>query len=85
MNDGYHFGCYGEVIRKFAIKRKDPWPIPIGPRKPLSDTVIVSKICWLFPAKSGGYRYGTVDFCDHRSGVFQNLRFMLQRYLARPA
>ena len=24
MNDGYHFGCYGEVIRKFAIKRKDP-------------------------------------------------------------
>ena len=24
MNDGYHFGCYGEVIRKFAINRKDP-------------------------------------------------------------
>lgn len=24
MNDGYHFGCYGEVIRKYAIKRKDP-------------------------------------------------------------
>ena len=24
MNDGYHFGCYCEVIRKFAIKRKDP-------------------------------------------------------------
>ena len=24
MNDGYHFGCYGEVIREFAIKRKDP-------------------------------------------------------------
>jgi fatty acid desaturase len=24
MNDGYHFGCYGEVMRKFAINRKDP-------------------------------------------------------------
>ena len=24
MNDGYYFGCYGEVIRKFAIHRKDP-------------------------------------------------------------
>ena len=30
MNDGYHFGCYGEVIRKFAIKRKDPVAFPIG-------------------------------------------------------
>lgn len=24
MNDGYHFGCYGDVIRKFAINGKDP-------------------------------------------------------------
>ena len=24
MNDGYHFGGYGEVMRKFAINRKDP-------------------------------------------------------------
>ena len=24
MNDGYYFGCYGEVMRKFAINRKDP-------------------------------------------------------------
>jgi len=33
MNDGYHFGCYGEVIRKFAINRKDPVAHPNWPQK----------------------------------------------------
>jgi fatty acid desaturase len=33
MNDGYHFGCYGEVIRKFAINCKDPVAHPNWPQK----------------------------------------------------
>ena len=33
MNDGYHFGCYGEVIRKFAMNRKDPVAHPNSPHK----------------------------------------------------
>ena len=33
MNDGYHFGCYGEVIRKFAMNRKDPVAHPNWPHK----------------------------------------------------
>ena len=86
MNDGYHFGCYGEVIRKFAIKRKDPVAHPNWSQKPLIDTVIVSKICWLFPAKSGRVPIWNCGFLrPSQRRFFKTCVLCCKRYLARPA
>jgi len=28
MNDNYHFSSYGQILRRYALKRKDPVPHP---------------------------------------------------------